>query len=56
MKRILLTGMSGTGKSSVTRELVARGNKAQHEVRTTVPLSEVVTTVLRLVDVGASDG
>ncbi len=28
MKRILLTGMSGTGKSSVTAELVARGYKA----------------------------
>jgi shikimate kinase len=28
VKRILLTGMSGTGKSSVTRELVARGYKA----------------------------
>ncbi|CAN5558709.1 AAA family ATPase [soil metagenome] len=28
MKRILLTGMSGTGKSSVIRELVARGYKA----------------------------
>ena len=28
MKRVLLTGMSGTGKSSVTRELVARGYKA----------------------------
>lgn len=28
MKRILLTGMPGTGKSSVTRELVARGYKA----------------------------
>ena len=28
MKRILLTGMSGTGKSSVIEELVARGYKA----------------------------
>jgi dephospho-CoA kinase len=28
VKRILLTGMSGTGKSSVVRELVARGYKA----------------------------
>ena len=28
MKRILLTGMSGTGKSSVVRELVERGYKA----------------------------
>ncbi len=28
MKRVLLTGMSGTGKSSVVRELVARGCKA----------------------------
>ena len=28
MKRILLTGMSGTGKSSVVRELAARGFKA----------------------------
>jgi len=28
MKRVLLTGMSGTGKSSVVRELVGRGYKA----------------------------
>jgi shikimate kinase len=28
MKRVLVTGMSGTGKSSVIRELVARGYKA----------------------------
>ena len=28
MRRVLLTGMSGTGKSSVVRELVARGYKA----------------------------
>ena len=28
MKRILVTGMSGTGKSSVVQELVARGFKA----------------------------
>ena len=28
MKRVLLTGMSGTGKSSVVRELVAQGYKA----------------------------
>ena len=28
MKRVLLTGMSGTGKSSVVRELVARRYKA----------------------------
>lgn len=28
MKRILLTGMSGTGKSSVVQELVERGYKA----------------------------
>ncbi len=28
VKRILLTGMSGTGKSSIVRELVARGYKA----------------------------
>ena len=28
MKRILLTGMSGTGKSSVVRELRRRGYKA----------------------------
>ncbi len=28
MKRILLTGMSGTGKSTLIRELIARGYKA----------------------------
>ena len=28
MKRVLLTGMSGTGKSSVIQELAARGHKA----------------------------
>lgn len=28
MKRVLLTGMSATGKSSVVRELTARGHKA----------------------------
>jgi shikimate kinase len=28
VKRVLLTGLSGTGKSSVVRELVARGYKA----------------------------
>jgi dephospho-CoA kinase len=28
VKRVLLTGMSGTGKSSVVRELAARGYKA----------------------------
>ena len=28
MKRVLVTGMSGTGKSSVARELAARGFKA----------------------------
>ena len=28
MKRVLLTGMSGTGKSSVVQELIARGYKA----------------------------
>jgi dephospho-CoA kinase len=28
VKRVLLTGMSGTGKSSVVRELLARGYKA----------------------------
>ncbi len=28
MKRVLLTGMSGTGKSTLIRELVARGYKA----------------------------
>ena len=30
MKRVLLTGMSGTGKSSVVRELRERGYKAVH--------------------------
>ncbi|MBR1122300.1 AAA family ATPase [Bradyrhizobium lablabi] len=28
MKRVLITGMSGTGKSAVTRELLARGHRA----------------------------
>jgi dephospho-CoA kinase len=28
VKRVLITGMSGTGKSSVVRELVARGHRA----------------------------
>src|SRR3954447_20509137 len=28
VKRVLITGMSGTGKSSVVRELVARGYRA----------------------------
>lgn len=28
MKRVLLTGMSGTGKSTVIRELAARGYRA----------------------------
>jgi broad-specificity NMP kinase len=28
MKRVLITGMSGTGKSAVVRELVARGHDA----------------------------
>jgi len=28
VRRVLLTGMSGTGKSTVVRELVARGYKA----------------------------
>jgi shikimate kinase len=28
MKRILITGMSGTGKSAVVRELAARGHRA----------------------------
>ncbi|MGF7237730.1 MAG: AAA family ATPase [Frankia sp.] len=28
MKRVLLTGMSGTGKSALVRELIARGYKA----------------------------
>ena len=33
MKRILITGMSGTGKSSVIRELAARGHEA-HDLDT----------------------
>jgi shikimate kinase len=33
MKRVLITGMSGTGKSSVIRELVARGYQA-HDLDT----------------------
>jgi shikimate kinase len=33
MKRVLITGMSGTGKSSVIRELVARGHQA-HDLDT----------------------
>ncbi|MBP0583150.1 shikimate kinase [Labrys sp. LIt4] len=33
MKRVLITGMSGTGKTSVIRELLARGNQA-HDLDT----------------------
>jgi predicted GTPase len=33
MKRILITGMSGTGKSSAIRELLARGHHA-HDLDT----------------------
>jgi shikimate kinase len=33
MKRVLITGMSGTGKSSVIRELTARGHQA-HDLDT----------------------
>jgi len=52
VKRVLLTGMSGTGKSSIVRELVSRGYKvATHEVRTTAPLNDVAAAILRLVDV-----
>lgn len=43
MKRVLLTGMSGTGKSALIRELAALG----HEVATDAPLAEVVARVLR---------
>jgi len=65
VKRVLVTGMSGTGKSSVVRELAARGFKAvdtddgwseplrrvaDHEIRTTMPLNEVVMAILRLFD------
>jgi hypothetical protein len=85
VKRILLTGMSGTGKSSVIRELAVLGYKAidtddgktgnpfgkapgdidrilgdlaaveprlrkaaDHEIRTTTPLTDVVAKVLHL--------
>jgi adenylylsulfate kinase-like enzyme len=44
VKRVLLTGMSGTGKSSV--EPLLR-KAADHEIRTTMPLGDVVTAVLR---------
>jgi dephospho-CoA kinase len=65
VKRVLVMGMSATGKSGVVAELVARGYRAADtddgicEVRrraapgetvTTQPLDEVVTTLLRLVD------
>jgi adenylate kinase family enzyme len=33
MKRVLITGMSGTGKSAVVQELIARGYKA-HDLDT----------------------
>ena len=73
MKRVLLTGMSGTietvlerlatrtnpfGKSAEERQRVLHDTAtvepllrgaADHEVVTTAPLDEVVTTVLRLV-------
>ena len=33
MKRVLVTGMSGTGKSSLLGELAARGYRAKDEVQ-----------------------
>ena len=44
MKRVLVTGMSGTGKSSAIRDLPSA---AGHEVDTDAPLAEVVARVLR---------
>ena len=43
VKRVLVTGMSGTGKSTVIR--LRRG--ADLEVVTTVPVPEVVDAILR---------
>ncbi len=60
MKRVLLTGMSGTGKSATIRDLVARGHAAvdlddaawSAWADTDAPLEVVVALVLRCVDPG----
>jgi predicted AAA+ superfamily ATPase len=59
VNRVLLTGMSGTGKSSVIRALARVLDDLQavepllrmvatHEIRTTRPLADVVTEILHL--------
>ena len=55
MKRVLLTGMSGTGKlERVLDDLQAveplLRKAATHEIRTTIPLGDVVAKVLHLAD------
>jgi predicted ATPase len=45
VKRVLITGMPGAGKSSLLHELAARGYRTV-EVVTTVPVAQVADIVL----------